>query len=295
MLDIKYLLYFKTVADHRSFTKAATQLHIAQPAISMTIRKLEEQLELTLFHRADRKVSLTDEGKQLYLHAKKILQATDDALLEMQEIKGLLRGEVRVGIPSMLGSYYFPPILMAFRHRFPQLNLRVIDGGAGKLQSLLEQGELDLAVVVDQIPSEGLESEIFLREQMMVICTQEHLFAAQKAIEPSQLFAEELVMFNTGFFHRNVVDRLSAETGIAPKISFETNLIPLIKSIVKQGFAISTLMEMVIKDEPELVARPFTDPVWLDLSIAWRKDAYLSKANRTFVDFLLEHSDANCG
>ncbi|EAR61437.1 LysR family transcriptional regulator [Neptuniibacter caesariensis] len=294
MLDIKHLLYFKTVADQRSFTKAAEMLHIAQPAISMTIRRLEEQLDLRLLHRGDRQIGLTDEGERLYQHAQRILQAADDALLEMQEIKGLLKGEVRVGIPSMLGSYYFPPILMAFRHRFPQLNLRVIDGGAGKLQSLLEQGDLDLAVVVDQIPSAGLESETFLREQMMVICPQDHHFARKHAIDPKELFAEELVMFNSGFFHRNVVDRLSAETGIKPNISFETNLIPLIKSIVKQGFAISTLMEMVIRDEPELVARPFSDPVWLDLSIAWRKDGYLSKANRTFVDFVIEHSDANC-
>lgn len=295
MLDLKYLLYFKTVAEQKSFTRAAEILHIAQPAISMTIKKLEEQLDLTLFLRADRKISLTDEGKRLYLHAQRILQSTDDALLEMQEIKGLLKGEVRVGIPSMLGSYYFPPILMAFRHRHPELNLRVIDGGAGKLQSLLEKGDLDLAVIVDQISSEGLESTTFLREQMMVICPKEHSFANRKTVSPKELFTEELVMFNSGFFHRNVIDRLSAETGIDPRISFETNLIPLIKSIVKQGFAISTLMEMVIQDEPDLVARPFSDPVWLDLSIAWRKDGYLSRANSAFVEFLIEHSEQNCG
>lgn len=292
-MDIKHLRYFKTVADLSSFTKAAKHLHIAQPAISMAIQKLEAELELTLLHRKDRKVSLTDEGQHLYRHAERIIQASEDALLEMQELKGLLKGEVRVGIPSMLGSYYSPPILMAFRHRYPQLTLTVIDGGAGKLQQLLEQGELDLAVVVDQWrpDSDNLQSEVFLREQMMVISPKDHPFAELDSIDYSQLFAEELVMFNTGFFHRNVVDRLADEAGVSPKISFETNLIPLIKSIVKQGFALSTLMEMVIKDEPELVARPFTKPVWLDLSIAWRKEGYLSQANRTFVDFVLEHSD----
>ena len=289
-MDTKQLRYFKAVADNLSFTKAAKQLHIAQPALSMAVQKLEAELELTLLHRKDRKVSLTDEGKHLYRHAAKIMQATEDALLEMQELKGLLKGEVRVGIPSMLGSYYFPPILMAFRHRYPQLTLTVIDRGADELQKLLEAGELDLAVIVDQFTPDSLQSSVFLREQMMVICPKEHSFAALESIEYEQLFSEELVMFNTGFFHRNVVDRLSAEAGIKPQISFETNLLPLIKSIVKQGFAISTLMKMVIEDEPELIARPFTKPVWLDLSIAWRKDGYLSKANRTFVDFVLEQS-----
>ncbi len=289
-MDIKHLRYFKTVADLRSFTQAAERLYIAQPAISMAIRKLEQELDLVLFHRKDRKVSLTDEGQRLYDHAVRILQASEDALLEMRELKGLLKGEVRVGIPSMLGSYHFPPILMAFRHRYPQLNLTIIDGGAGKLQQLLEQGELDLAVIVDQSTPPTLESTLFLREQMMVVCPRDHPFAELKSLTPEALFAEELVMFNSGFFHRNVVDKLSAEAGISPKISVETNLIPLIKSIVKQGFAISTLLEMVIKDEPDLVARPFNPAVWLDLSIAWRREGYLSQANRTFVDFVLEQS-----
>ena len=181
-------------ADFSSFTKAADHLHIAQPAISMAIKKLEAELELTLFHRQDRKISLTDEGTHLYQHACRILQATEDALLEMQELKGLIRGDVRVGIPSMLGSYYFPPILMAFRHRYPQLNLTVIDGGAGKLQQLLETGELDLAVIVDETTSEFLETEVFLRAQMMVVSPKDHPFAALKSISYPQLFAEELVI-----------------------------------------------------------------------------------------------------
>ena len=289
-MDIKHLRYFKTVVDQSSFTRAAKQLHVAQPAISMAIRKLEQALDLTLLHRKDRQVTLTDEGRSLYQHANRILQATEDAMLEMQELKGLLKGEVRVGIPSMLGSYYFPSILMAFRHRYPQLNLRVIDGGAGKLQQLLEQGELDLAVIVDQTVPESLQSKVFLQEEMLVTCPKCHAFAEMTSVSYPDFLAEEIVMFNEGYFHRKVVDRIAEESGITPQISFETNLIPLIKSIVKQGFAISALMGMVIEDEPELVARSFYPEVWLDLSIAWRKGGYLSRANQTFVDFLLDHS-----
>lgn len=292
-MDLKQLRYFKAVADLNSFTRAAEQLYVAQPAISMAVRKLEDELGLTLLHRKERKVALTDEGKRLYLHAQRILQATEDARLEMEELQGLLQGEVRVGIPSMLGSYHFPPLLMAFRHQYPQLNLVVIDGGAGRLQSLLEQGELDLAVIVDETRPEGLASEVFLREQMMVVCPKEHPFAQQKSISYPDFFAEEMVMFNRGYFHRNVVERIAAEKGFSPMIGVETNLIPLIKSIVRQGFAITTLMEMVISDEPELIARPFTEPVWLDLSIAWRKEGYLSQANQAFVDFLLKNSVNN--
>lgn len=291
-MDLKQLRYFQAVAQQSSFTRAAEQLHVAQPAVSMGVRKLEEQLGLLLFQRQERKVRLTDEGERLLQHAERILQAVDDAALEMAELKGLSQGDVRVGIPSMLGSYFFPPILMAFRHRFPELKLTVIEGGTWQLQQMLERGELDLGVIVAELLPLELEASTFLKAQMLVTVGQEHPFARQDAVTPAQFFSQELVMFKEGYFHRRIVDRLADATGVEPVIGFETNLIPLIKSIVQQGFGISTLLEMVIQPEDHLVTRPFSEPVWLDLSIAWRRDGYLSQANRAFRDFVLEQAAA---
>lgn len=289
-MDIKPLRYFQAIADANSFTKAAEQLHVAQPAISMAIKKLETELDLTLFHRHERQISLTDEGKKLLQHSRRILQAIDDARLEMEELKGLTKGEVRVGIPSMLGSYYFPPILMAFRHRYPELNLSVIEGGTWQLQQMLERGELDLAIIVAEFLPEELQATTFLREQMLVTVAQDHPLAQHTCVSYDDFFREELVMFKEGYFHRKIVDRMAASTACTPNISFETNLIPLIKAIVKQGFGISTLLGMVIEEDTDLIGLPFDEPVWLDLSVAWRRDGYLSRANQAFVDFLLEHS-----
>ncbi len=291
-MDIKPLRYFTEVARHASFTRAAEVLHVAQPAVSMAIRKLEAELELTLFHRTDRKVVLTDEGLRLLEHASRILQMMDDAQLEMQELRGLTRGEVRVGIPGMLGSYYFPPILMAFRHQHPNLRLSVVEAGTGRLREMLQEGVLDLAIIVaDAVPDE-LEASVFLRQQMMVILPQDHALAQQRHISYKAFFNEELVLFQQGYFHRKAVDQIAKRGNCTPNIGFETNLLPLIKSIVKQGFGISTLLAMALRDDPELVAIPFEEPVWLDLSIAWRRQGYLSRANRAFVDFVLAHSAA---
>jgi DNA-binding transcriptional LysR family regulator len=135
-VDLKQLRYFYEIVRLGSFTRAAEALHIAQPAVSVAIRKLEAELALQLFQRHDRKVSLTAEGERLWIHAQRILQAVDNARLEMQELKGLTKGEVRVGVSGMMGSYYFPPILMAFRHRYPHLSLQVIEGGTWQLNSI---------------------------------------------------------------------------------------------------------------------------------------------------------------
>lgn len=287
-MDLKQLRYFHEIVRLGSFTKAAESLYVAQPAISVAIRKLEAELELQLFQRHDRKVSLTAEGERLWLHTQRILQAVDDARLEMQELKGLSKGEVRVGIPGMMGSYYFPPVLMAFRHRYPHISLQVIEGGTWQLQQMLETAQLDLAVIVQDFLPETLEARVIVREEMRVVVGREHPLAQQMAVSIEDFFKEELVLFRNGYFHRKIVDRLSATVGVTPVIGFETNLIPLIKSIIKQGFGISTLLAMALENDPELVDLPFTEPVWLDLCIAWRRDAYLSRANQAFVDFLLE-------
>lgn len=289
--DLRHLRYFKTVADTQNFTRAAEILHVAQPAVSMAIRKLEQNLELTLLHRQDRRVTLTDEGERLYAHAVRLLQAAEDARLEMQELKGLRQGNVRVGIPNMLGSYYFPPVLMAFHHRYPTLNLSVVEGGSGFIQRQLESGELDLGVIALGDMPEGLEARVFLREQVMMTVNTDHRFAKRRQITPAEFFEEELVMFKEGYFHRQVVDQLARQAGVTPRIGFETNLIPLIKSIVRQGFGVSTLMPMTLADSPDLRAIPFNEPVWMDLCIAWRREGYLSHANRVFVDFVMEQAN----
>lgn len=288
--DLRQLRYFRAVADAHSFTRGAASLQVAQPAVSMAIRKLERELELTLLHRQDRRVALTDEGKRLYAHTLRLLQAADDALLEMRELRGLTRGSVRVGIPNMLGSYYFPPILMAFRHRHPDLKLSVVEGGAWFIQQMLEQGDLDLGVIAaGEIPDQ-LAYHSFLREQLMVVVGREHHFCDRDKIDAEDFLAEDLVMFKPGYFHRKAVDNLARRVGREPRIGIETNLIPLIKSVIKQGFGISSLLKMTLDDDPDLVAIPFADPIWMNLCIAWRRDGYLSRANRAFVDFVMENT-----
>lgn len=290
-MELKPLRYFYEVARLGSFTKAAEYLNLAQPAVSMAIRKLETELELTLFHRHERAIALTDEGKRLYEKAEKILQAVQDVRLEMQELKGLTQGEVRVGIPSMLGSFHFPPILMAFKHRYPNLTFSVQEGGTWQLQKMLEKGELDLAVIESELVPPMLEARTFLREEMLVTVSRDHRFAGKEHVTLQEFFAEELVMFRQGYFHRKVLDRLAVEVGCTPNISFETNLVPLIRSIVKHGFGISTLLKMAVEDDPELVTLSFNPPIVLDLCLAWRREGYLSRANQAFADFVLESSD----
>ncbi len=289
-MDIRQLRTFAAIARLSNFTRAAEELHVAQPAVSMAIRKLEEELELTLFSRQDRKVALTAEGEILLEHARRLLADFEAAQQEMADLRGLEKGEVRVGIPPMMSSYFFPAIIRDFAGRYPRLQLSVLGEGAWRIQRLLSQGELDMGVIAGGQLPETLEARHFLREEVVVCVPAGHPLGKRQAVSFAEFTAEPLVFFKEGYFLRELIFDKLRRDALQPQIVFETNLFTLVKSLVKGGLGISTFLHMVVADDPELVAVPFDPPLHLDLVIAWKKGAYLSRANRAFVDFLLERT-----
>lgn len=288
--DLRALRVFLTVADRAGFSAAARELHVAQSAVSQTIGNLERRLELTLFHRHERRIALTPEGEALYAHAAELLERAEAAHLAMQELHGLVKGEVRIGIPSMLGSYYFPPLLMGFKAQHPGIRLTVVEAGARRLQRMIAEGELDLGVVIDDRQSRHMERRHLISEEMVVCVPRLHPFAQRNSVSTEEFFREPLVLFQDGYFHREFVENLSRQTGVAANVAFQSNLIPLTKAIVRQGFGITTFLRRVV-DEPELAAVSFDTPAWLDLSLAWARDAYLSRAESTFVEYVIAHRE----
>ncbi|QOR38261.1 LysR family transcriptional regulator [Billgrantia diversa] len=288
--DLRTLRVFVTVADRAGFSAAARELHVAQSAVSQTIANLERHLELTLFHRHERRIALTPEGQALHAHARELLERAEATHLAMRELHGLVKGEVRIGIPSMLGSYYFPPLLMGFKAQHPGIRLTVVEAGARRLQAMIAGGELDLGVVINDEQSRHMERRHLTREEMVVCVPRSHSFAQRSRVSASEFFQEPLVLFQEGYFHREFVDALSRRTGLAADIAFQSNLIPLTKAIVRQGFGITTFLRRVV-DEPELVGVSFDTPAWLDLSLAWVQGAYLSRAESAFVEYAIAHRD----
>jgi len=287
-MDLRQIRAFAAVAKVRNFTRAAEALHLAQPAVSMAIAKLEEQLELTLFTRQGRQVALTAEGEVFLRHAERILDDCRAADTEMAELKGLMRGEVRIGIPPMMSSYYFPRVIRDFRARYPSLQLSVLGEGAARIQRLIALGEIDMGVIAGSNLPEGLQSRRFLREEIVACVPAGHPLAAQKSVRLVEFLAEPLVLFKKGYYMRELTDELLRASQCVPQVVFETNLFSLVRSLIKEGVGVSTLLRMVVADEPQLAAVSFAPPLYLDLHIAWKSGSYLSRANRAFIAFLLE-------
>ncbi|MED4729218.1 LysR family transcriptional regulator [Aneurinibacillus migulanus] len=291
-MDIRQLEFFAEVARHKSFTRAAEQLLVAQPAISKSIKKLEEEVGLILFNRSERKVSLTAEGEALLKHAESILDQLAHAKAEMEELSGLKKGEVRIGLPSMVGSYYFPGLIIDFKKKYPDLQITVYEQGTVKIRQMLIDGEIDMGVVLEEDVEDGVEVLPFLKEEMVVCVPDSHPFAGRSAVSYEELTQESLVLFKEGYFQREITARASRMSGLPLNVTFETNQISLIKSLVAKQLGVTLFLRMVIVDDTHLVPVSLDPPVYLKLGVAWNKNAYLSKANQAFLSFMMDRMDS---
>lgn len=287
-MELRQLRHFIAVVDEGSISAAARACNLAQPAISSSIKKLEQELKMPLFNRRDRKIELTTAGHAFLSHARQIINHAQDAKLAMQAMEGLDQGQVEIAVPSMLGSYYFPPLLMGFKHQYPNLDINIIDTGTRNIKRLLLEGEVELGVVADKDLTPELDSGSLIREEMVVCMAADHPLAEKDVIEYSDFLAHELVLFRKGYYHHILLDKISREVNMEPKVAFTSNLLPLIKMLIRRGYAISPMWQVAIQDDDEIVTRPFAETFEIDLSLAWRKDSYISRANQAFRDFVLK-------
>ncbi len=290
-MDIRQLKYLDALATAGSFTLAAKQLHIAQPALSQSIMRLEQELGVTLVDRHSqqpkRKVRLTAEGEALHQHAKIINQQLTQAKAQLQAMANYSQGQVRIAVPGMLGSYYLPSRLMAFKHQYPNLKLSLFEAGTKDTVKMLKNEEVDIAIVSAEDLDDEFESRLLVHEQMVVAVGQEHTLASLDSVTLAQFIEHEVVIFKSGYFHRDWLIKESKALNRELNIAFETNLTHLIKQIVAQGFAISSVLEMVIESGDKILAKPFEPAVYIDLHIAWKKARPLSRADRAFMEFLV--------
>ncbi len=146
-MDLRKLEIFVSVATLGSFSEAARQLHMAQPAVSIAVRKLEDSLAVTLLDRSGRQLQLTAEGEHLLQRARGILQQVDELKASTGALRDLLQGELSIACPSMLATYYLPDLLSGFLSEHPGLTASVTQAGTTRVQQMLLDDEIEIGVI----------------------------------------------------------------------------------------------------------------------------------------------------
>lgn len=291
-MDIRSIRYFVEVARHRSFTRASELLHITQPTISKMVKNLEEELGVTLLDRTSRHVQLTDAGEIVYARAQQIVTSMEEVATELGDLMHLHRGTVRIGIPPMVGAAFFPAVLSGFHARYPQIALRLHEDGSKKVEQRLEEGVLDLGIMVLPVDEAVLESVPFAHEDLRLVVHPNHPLAGRSQAAVRELRAEAFILFREDFSLHDRIRRACQEAGFEPLVICESSQWDFIGASVAANLGIALLPETICKrlDPAQVRIVKLVEPFipW-HLAIIWRKDRYMSFAARAWIEFARAH------
>ena len=287
-MDIIHLVYFTEVAHQESFTKAAEVLYVSQSTISKLIKNLETELGVSLFHRAPKKIILTDAGVLLYDKATIILDTLNSINTELYNLAGTPRGHLKIGIPPMVQTL-FSKAIAEFNSLYPQITIDLAEDGCRKVEQQIHDGTLDVGVVI--LPTKDtvdLETVAFLKDPLMLIVHANHPLATQSSVDMRELKDESFVLYRDDFALRDHILDKCKEIGFTPRVVCETAQWDFIVDIVASKLAIAFLPQtMCTKLDMQLVRYlPLKNEIkpW-HLAMAWKKDTYLSYATRAWLEY----------
>ncbi|WP_040952623.1 LysR family transcriptional regulator [Gorillibacterium massiliense] len=292
-MDVRQLHYFTEVARCGSFTKASETLHLSQSTLSKGIKSLEEELGVSLFDRSSRRIELTDAGETVLSEAESILQSfyhLTDTLYEVMQVK---KGTVRLGMPPIIGSLFFPGIIARFHKQYPGISIRLGEDGSKRVEQAVQNGETDAGVVVLPVEEGLFDIRPFLQEKLAVIVGCQHPLAGSREVQLAALKDEPFILLKEGFAINDRIREECRRLGYVPHIVYESAEWDFISEMVAEGLGLSFLPESLCRklDASRIRTLDLTGPVIpYEVAVITRIGRYLSFAARAFLDHVEQES-----
>jgi DNA-binding transcriptional LysR family regulator len=272
----------------RSITKAADELHVSQPSVTVAIQKLEGELGVPLLDRSQKQIALTPEGQACLRRTDDILARIRDLISEMNDYRFAQKGLIKIGITPVIGAYFFPAALARFQKLHPRVQVAVIEEGSLSLRKRLARGELDLAMMITSQTSSHLETVPVAKGQLLACFSRHNPLGKLEKIPFARLRDQPFIMFREDTYSRKMILDECARNRFTPRIVFSSSQIETVMGMVGHGVGISFLLDTIVTKYPEVVGRPLSKPLLLEAGLAWSKDRYLSKAARLLMNSFLE-------
>lgn len=280
-MDIRTLRYFVEVVQLNGFSRAADALFITQPAISRSIKKLEDELGVTLLVREIDGVRLTDDGAILFEHAKQIIAQFNNMNKALQDKSGPLTGTLNVGLPPVIASTYFADIIMAFSSRHPLVELKIFELGTKQMADAMREGRVETAAVVLPFNEDIFELTPFSEDHLMLLMSPSHSLAIKKEIYFKELINEPFIFFSEDFRINDLIYSACGIYNTVPIIAGRSNHLDLIIAMVKAGVGVTLLPNSMCNKNPidDLVVLPVVEPTLsYQIALANNKNGYKSRS-----------------
>ena len=287
---LRQLQVFEKVANHLNYSRAAEELYLSQPAVSMQIKQLEGHIGLPLFEQMGKKIFLTEAGRELHHYARSIAQQLTEMEAVFNEMKGLGQGKLTISVVNT-ANYFTPQLLARFCQRYPEINVILQVANRDAVLKQLADNSTDLAIMGQ--PPKGLDliAESFLDNPMVVIAAPSHPLTTVRQVKFGQLAEQTFVSREQGSGTRSAMERVFEKYNIQPHISMEMETNEAIKQAVQAGMGLGILSLHSIELELETGRLAMLNVEHFPLPRHWfvahRSNKRLSGAALAFKDFLL--------
>jgi LysR family transcriptional regulator, low CO2-responsive transcriptional regulator len=295
-ITLHQLRVYCTVVRLLSYTRAAKELGCQQPTISALVAELERTTQLTLLEQWGKHLALTDEGRELYMHAQHVVAAADEAWRAMAELRGSTSTEsvpLHVAADTTVGTYVLPHLLGAFHRRQASVVPRLRVANRAEVRASLLAGEADLVIAGRPPAVEGLVSEPFLPNPLVVVASPKHILATDTHVPLTRLADEIFLLREVGSGTRAAVEELFEVAGMPLKVGMVLGHIEAIKRAVAAGLGISVLSEVAVKREVRYGTLTILQVEHFPLQRRWYiarlAERLLTPAAAEFIEFLHQY------
>lgn len=285
-MKIIQLEYFCAVSQYHSITQAAQKLYVTQPAISNAIRELEKEYSVSLFTRSKNHLTLTREGELFYQKASRLLETIRQTSLQLYDL-GRQIIPVKIGIPPLLSTLFFPEILLSFRDLYPDIPVELFEYGSIRAAALVQEEYLDLALVNMHFYNiDKMNSHRILADHIVFCVSPGHHLAKEKEVTIEMLKDEPLIMYNTDSVQNATLTNLFESAGIKPNVILHASQLYTIRNFISADLGGACLYSSILPDCPGLVKIPITPLICQDIGLVWKKGKYLNNSVEKFIAFI---------
>lgn len=286
-MNFHQLHIFNVVAKHRSYSKAAAELYLSQPTVSVHLQKLEQELGMELFEQLGRNIYLTDAGRMLYSYTQKIFSLAEEAERALEELQGLHKGRIRLGASSTTGIYYLPKLLGQFKEDYPGIELILDVGNSSEIEKKVLANQLDIAVIGQPSSDRDLISEPFWKDRLLMILSPQHPLLKLDEITLEDVARQRFILREPGSSTRQVIEESFAREGIHLRVAMEYGSTDGIKHAVAANLGISIVSELAVKlcEQTGLVVVREVPGLNItrEFSLVYHKDKHLAPLTHTFI------------
>ncbi|WP_181351213.1 LysR family transcriptional regulator [Thalassobacillus sp. CUG 92003] len=288
-MDTRLLEYFLAVSKELHYTRAAENLGISQPTLSQQIRILESRVGAKLFHQKGKKIFMTDAGKVLMERANRVFYELDQATKEIAEINELSRGRLTIGSS---GNHLLHTSILSFHKLYPNIQLSIIDNTTEDTVANVLDFNYDLGVVFLPVQDDRLESRCLFTAELYIVCSRNHELASGPSIKMKELAKFRLLLLQTSYFIRRIVDHYCKESGIKIDPIIELSDLFSLLEITADNAGITILPKKYVEqmNDPRVTVIPISDPIpKKEVGIIYQKKGFMSSAGKAFIDHLLHN------